>query len=112
MRRPESRRATASSRPRSRTWTDKSDEPREVLQVDARRRGTVVVARASTCAGSTSAVRPQNPDGGRMQKEHPIDSSNVMLFSEQGWARACAPRRSETSTASASASARCGTKFD
>ena len=75
-----SRRATRSS---SSPAQSQSNEPREVLKVDARDRQSDG-RRKSTCVGSTSGAAQQNPEGwSHRKREFPIDASNVMLFSEK-----------------------------
>jgi large subunit ribosomal protein L24 len=60
---------------------DKSDEPREVLQVDAAA-GRVIV-KGVNVRWKHMRRSQQHPDGGRVQKEFPIDSSKVLIFSEK-----------------------------
>jgi large subunit ribosomal protein L24 len=58
-----------------------ADEPREVLQVD-RERGRVVV-QGVNMRWKHLRRSPQNPQGGRVQRESPIHISNVLLHSEK-----------------------------
>ena len=59
----------------------KSDEAREVLSVDAINRRVVVAG--VNLRWKHQKPSQQNPKGGRVQFEHPIDVSNVLLFSEK-----------------------------
>lgn len=60
---------------------DKSDEPREVVDID--REGRNVLVQGVNVRWKHVKRSPENPDGGRVQREFPIDISNVMLFSEK-----------------------------
>lgn len=86
----------------------KSNEPREVLQVDIDG-GTVVVAEVNM-RFKHEKRSPQNPDGGRIEKEFPIDASNVMLWSEK--AGKGVRTRSERIDGKRVRVGTCGTKFD
>ncbi|MBX3462401.1 MAG: 50S ribosomal protein L24 [Planctomycetes bacterium] len=57
----------------------KSNEPREVLRVDADS-GRVIV-QGVNLRWKHQRRSQQNPKGGRVQMEQPIDASNVLLFS-------------------------------
>jgi large subunit ribosomal protein L24 len=57
----------------------KSNEPREVLKVDAER-GRVIV-QGVNLRWKHQRRSQQNPKGGRVQIEIPIAASNVLLFS-------------------------------
>ena len=59
----------------------KSDEPREVLKVDADARRVIVAG--VNLRWKHQRPSQQNPKGGRVQMEQPIDVSNVLLFSEK-----------------------------
>ena len=59
----------------------KSNEPREVLRVDAES-GRVIV-QGVNLRWKHQRRSQQNPKGGRVQLEQPIDASNVLLFSEK-----------------------------
>lgn len=63
------------------TGADKSNEPREVLKVDAES-GRIVVQGVNVRWRHMRRSQ-QSPEGGRVQKESPIDISNVLLFSEK-----------------------------
>jgi large subunit ribosomal protein L24 len=60
---------------------DKSDEPHEVLRVDAQN-GKVLV-QGVNMRWKHQRRSQQNPEGGRIHKEFPIDASNVLLFSQK-----------------------------
>ena len=57
----------------------KSNEPRELLRVDAES-GRVIV-QGVNLRWKHQKRSQQNPKGGRVQLEQPIDSSKVLLFS-------------------------------
>ena len=59
----------------------KSDEPREVLDVDVEG-GRVTVADVNM-RYKHEKKSPQNPQGGRIHKEFPIDASNVLMWSDK-----------------------------
>ncbi|MBL9077099.1 MAG: 50S ribosomal protein L24 [Planctomycetes bacterium] len=59
----------------------KSNEPREVLRVDAIT-GRVIV-QGVNLRWKHHRRSQQNPKGGRVQLEMPIDASNVLLWSEK-----------------------------
>jgi large subunit ribosomal protein L24 len=59
----------------------KSNEPREVLRVDAEN-GRVLV-QGVNLRWKHQKRSQQNPKGGRVQLEQPIDVSNVLLFSQK-----------------------------
>ena len=59
----------------------KSVEPREVLRVD-RSEGRVVVKDVNILWKHQRRSQ-QDPQGNRTQKEFPIDSSNVLIYSEK-----------------------------
>jgi large subunit ribosomal protein L24 len=60
---------------------DRSNEPREVLEVDAES-GRVIVAGVNIRVKHARRSQ-QNPQGGRIEKEFPIDASNVLLWSDK-----------------------------
>jgi large subunit ribosomal protein L24 len=60
---------------------DKSDEPREVLYVDAESRRVTVRGVNLRCKHVRRSA--ENPEGGRVHREFPIDISNVQVFSEK-----------------------------
>src|SRR5262245_37364453 len=59
----------------------KDEEPREVLSVDAVN-GTVLV-QGVNLRWKHERKSKKSPQGGRARKEHPIDASKVLLFSEK-----------------------------
>lgn len=59
----------------------KSEEPREVLKVDATARRVIVAG--VNMRWKHQRPSQQNPKGGRVQMEQPIDVSNVLVFSEK-----------------------------
>jgi len=59
---------------------DRSNEPREVMQVDVARHRVVV--HGVNMRWKHLRRSQQSPEGGRVQKEFPIDASNVLLYSE------------------------------
>lgn len=59
----------------------KSEEAREVLKVDAINRRCVI--EGVNLRWKHQKPSQANPKGGRVQMEHPIDVSNVLLFSEK-----------------------------
>ena len=59
----------------------RSNEPKEVLSVDAEA-GKVVVAGVNM-RWKHQKRSQQNPQGGRNRTEHPMDVSKVLLFSEK-----------------------------
>jgi large subunit ribosomal protein L24 len=64
-----------------RTGADKSSEPREVLHVYPET-GKILV-KGVNMRWHHERRSQQNPKGGRLHKESPIDISNVLLFSEK-----------------------------
>ncbi len=60
---------------------DKSNEPHEVLAVD-RENGRVTV-QGVNMRWKHMRRSQQSPEGGRVQRENPIDLSNVLLYSEK-----------------------------
>ena len=59
----------------------KSSEPHEVLRTDVER-GRVVLKEVNM-RWKHQRRSQQNPKGGRVQKEFPIDASNVLMYSEK-----------------------------
>ena len=62
----------------------KSKEPHEVLRID-RQAGRIVVKDVNL-RWKHQRRSQQNPQGGRVKKEFPIDASNVLLYSEKAGA--------------------------
>ncbi len=60
---------------------DKSNEPREVLQIHAD--DSKVIVKEVNMRWKHLRRSQQQPKGGRVRKEFPIDISNVLLFSEK-----------------------------
>lgn len=60
---------------------DRSSEPHEVLQVHAEK-GTVLV-KGVNLRWKHMRRSKENPNGGRVRKEFPIDVSKVLLYSEK-----------------------------
>lgn len=88
---------------------DKSDEPREVLRVD-RENGRVVVAGVNM-RWKHERRSQQNPEGGRIQKEFPISSSNVLLYSEKA-GKGVRTKTEVVDGKRVRVGIPCGTKFD
>jgi len=86
----------------------RSKEPREVLQVDPEK-GRVIV-QGVNLRWKHTARSQQNPKGERVQKEFPIASSNVLLWSEK--AGKGVRTRSELVDGKRVRVGTCGTKFD
>ena len=59
----------------------KSGEPREVLRVD--RSEERVVVKDVNMRWKHQRRSQQSPQGGRVQKEFPIDASNVLIYSDK-----------------------------
>jgi large subunit ribosomal protein L24 len=64
-----------------RSGADRGAEPREVLQVYADT--GLVLVKGVNLRWKHVRRSQQNPKGGRIQKEFPIDASNVLLWSEK-----------------------------
>ncbi len=62
------------------TGAYKSAEPHEVLRVDRDSRRLIV--KDVNVRWKHQRRSQQNPQGGRVQKEFPIDASNVLIYSE------------------------------
>lgn len=63
------------------TGAYKSAEPREVLRID--RDSLRIIVKDVNMRWKHQRRSQQNPQGGRVQKEFPIDVSNVLLYSEE-----------------------------
>jgi large subunit ribosomal protein L24 len=87
----------------------KSDEPREVLKVDAINRRIVVAG--VNLRWKHQKPSQQNPKGGRVQMEHPIDVSNVLLFSEK-LSKGTRTKTEVVDGKKVRVGVRCGTRFD
>ncbi|MEZ5963343.1 MAG: 50S ribosomal protein L24 [Planctomycetota bacterium] len=86
----------------------RSSEPREVLKVDALK--SRVVVQGVNLRWKNTARSQQNPKGERVQKEFPIASSNVLLWSEK--AKKGVRTRSQVVDGKRVRVGTCGTKFD
>lgn len=87
----------------------KSDEPREVLRVDAADRRVIVAG--VNLRWKHQKRSQQNPKGGRIQTEQPIDISNLLLFSQKlGKGTRTKIQRVDGKKTRVGVS--CGTKFD
>ena len=87
----------------------KSNEPREVLKVDARS-GKIIVAGVNL-RWKHQARSQQNPKGGRVQVELPIPSSKVLLFSEK-LGKGTRTKIEVVDGKKVRVGVKCGTKFD
>ena len=87
----------------------KSEEPREVLKVDAVSRRVIV--EGVNLRWKHQKPSQQNPKGGRMQMEHPIDVSNVLLFSEK-LGKGTRTKTEVVDGKKVRVGVSCGTKFD
>jgi len=87
----------------------KSDEAREVLRVDGINRRVVV--EGVNLRWKHHKPSQQNPKGGRMQMEHPIDVSNVLLFSEK-LGKGTRTKTEVVDGKKVRVGVSCGTKFD
>lgn len=87
----------------------KSDEPREVLKVDART-GKIVV-QGVNLRWKHQARSQQNPKGGRVQVEIPIPASKVLLFSES-LGKGTRTKVEIVDGKKVRVGVKCGTKFD
>jgi large subunit ribosomal protein L24 len=63
------------------TGAYRSQEPHEILKVDAE--NARVVVQGVNLRWKHQKRSQQNPKGGRIQTEHPIAASNVQLYSEK-----------------------------
>ena len=87
----------------------KSDEPREVLKVDARS-GKIIVAGVNL-RWKHQARSQQNPKGWRVQVELPIPACKVLLFSEK-LGKGTRTRNEVVDGKKVRVGIKCGTKFD
>ncbi|GAB4140677.1 MAG: hypothetical protein Fur0037_07280 [Planctomycetota bacterium] len=87
----------------------KSNEPREVIGVDPGKNRVTV--RGVNLRWKHIARSQQNPKGGRVQSEHPIAASNVLLFSEK-LGKGTRTRIEVVDGARIRVGVRCGTRFD
>jgi large subunit ribosomal protein L24 len=87
----------------------KSSEPKEVLKVDADK-GRVIVAGVNL-RWKHQRRSQQNPKGGRVQMEIPIDVSNVLLFSET-LGKGTRTKTQIVDGKKVRVGVRCGTQFD
>jgi large subunit ribosomal protein L24 len=87
----------------------KSDEVREVLKVDAQT-GRVIV-QGVNLRWKHQRRSQQNPKGGRVQLEQPIDSSKVLLFSQK-LGKGTRTRIKITDGKKHRVGVKCGTQFD
>ena len=88
---------------------DKSDEPREVLQIDATN-GRVIV-QGVNMRWKHMRRSQKHPDGGRVQKEFPIACSKVLVFSEKA-GKGVRTRIEVHESKKVRVGIPCGTKFD
>lgn len=88
---------------------DKSTEPHEVISIDEE--GGTVIVQGVNVRWKHMRRSPQNPDGGRVQREHPIDVSNVMLFSESA-GKGVRTRIEVVDGKKVRVGVPCGTRFD
>jgi len=86
----------------------KSNEPREVLKVQADGR---VIVHGVNLRGKHQRRSQQNPKGGRVQIEMPIPASKVLLFSEKLKA-GTRTRNTRADGKPVRGGVKCGTKFD
>ena len=91
------------------TGSYKSSEPHEVLRVDAEKRRVIV--EGVNMRWKHERRTPQNPSGGRVQKEFPIDASNVLLWSEKAQ-KGVRTRIEVHDGKKVRVGVPCGTKFD
>ena len=87
----------------------KSADPREVLKVDAVHRRVIV--EGVNLRWKHQKPSQQNPKGGRVQMEQPIDVSNVLLFSEK-LGKGTRTKIELVEGKKVRVGVRCGTKFD
>ena len=87
----------------------KSNEPHEVLRVDLEKRRVIV--EGVNLRWKHERRTPQNPSGGRVQKEFPIDASNVLLYSEKA-GKGVRTRVEVKDGKKVRVGVPCGTKFD
>jgi large subunit ribosomal protein L24 len=87
----------------------KSNEAREVLKVDAEK-GRVIV-QGVNLRWKHQKRSQQNPKGGRVQLEQPIDASNVLLFSEK-LGKGTRTKTQVVEGKKVRVGVKCGTQFD
>jgi large subunit ribosomal protein L24 len=87
----------------------KSGEAREVIKVDGINRRVVI--EGVNLRWKHQKPSQQNPKGGRMQMEHPIDVSNVLLFSEK-LGKGTRTKTEVVDGKKVRVGVSCGTKFD
>jgi large subunit ribosomal protein L24 len=87
----------------------KSDEAREVVRVDAINRRVVV--EGVNMRWKHQKPSQESPKGGRVQMEHPIDVSNVLLFSDK-LSKGTRTKTEIVDGKKIRVGVRCGTKFD
>ena len=87
----------------------KSNEPREILRVEIET-GRVVV-QGVNLRWKHQARSPQNPKGGRVQSEHPIAVSNVLLYSDKS-KKGTRTRTEIVDGKRVRVGVKCGTRFD
>lgn len=88
---------------------DRSDEPREVLQVDAES-GRVVVQGVNVRWKHVRRAQ-QRSESGRVQREFPIHASNVLVYSEKA-GKGVRTRRELRDGKRVRIGVPCGTNFD
>lgn len=87
----------------------KSDEAREVIKVDGINRRVVI--EGVNLRWKHQKPSQQSPKGGRMQMEHPVDVSNVLLFSEK-LGKGTRTKTEVVDGKKVRVGVSCGTKFD
>ena len=92
-----------------RSGADRSNEPREVLQVFPET-GKVLV-KGVNMRWKHMRRSQQSPQGGRVQKEHAIPASKVLLYSEKA-GKGVRTRRELVDGRRIRVGKACGTKFD
>ncbi|MHC5063174.1 MAG: 50S ribosomal protein L24 [Planctomycetota bacterium] len=88
---------------------DKSTEAREVLRVDID--DSKVIVAGVNMRWKHLKRSQQNPQGGRIQKEFPIDASKVLLFSEKA-GKGVRTRSKVVDGKKVRVGVPCGTEFD
>ena len=88
---------------------DRGDEPREVLEIHPET-GRVVVAEVNVRIKHARRSQ-ENPQGGRIEQECPIDASNVLLWSEKA-GKGVRTRTELIDGKRVRVGVSCGTKFD
>jgi large subunit ribosomal protein L24 len=87
---------------------DRGNEPREVLHVDVAR--GVALVKGVNLRWKHTRRSPQNPKGGRVQKEFPVALSKLLLWSEKA-GKGVRTRR-EVADGKRVRVGTCGTRFD